>query len=105
MIKYGVLLSDGKTIVKVDKEWTTEKLVAEIVRPNSMNSDKQWAIFTDIIKDRSLISPSDFFCVFVSHAWAYNFIEIIEILERKYEGNENDIIFGWIYLVLNNHLI
>ena len=88
MIKYGIVLSDGKTIVKVDKEWTTEKLVFEIVRPNSMNlsTNQQWAIFTDIVKDRSLISPIDFEAVFVSHAWAYNFVELLGILERKYEG-------------------
>ena len=106
MKRYGVLLGDGKTIKRIESEWTTEKMVYEIIRPNAMNTNtnQQWAIFTDIIKDRSLISPTDFEAVFVSHAWAYNFTELLGILERKFEGKENDI-HGWMYSVLNSHQI
>ncbi len=121
MKRYGVLLGDGKTIKCIEAEWTTEKMVYEIIRPNAMNTNtnQQWAIFTDIIKDRSLISPTDFEAVFVSHAWAYNFTELLGILERiankgvkeitadmidKEIPNELDEMYGYLLKPLKNEL-
>ena len=86
MREYGVVLPDGETIMRIEPEWSTTNVAENIIKKVT----KEKTMFIEIVKNRSLISPLDFDAVFVSHACAVNFTEILGILEIKFEG-ENDI--------------
>ena len=86
IITNGVTLPNGK-VVKVDQKWTTEQFVAAVVRTACTPLK---AAFVDVLP-AECVSEEDYACVFVSHAWAYNFADLVDDLAQTYPADDTHV--------------
>src|SRR5688572_21979405 len=84
-LREGIQVEGSKEVLTVDKEWRTEDFCTHIVKQVCCKKGQPHLTFTDVLVDRFAVSPKDHHCVFVSHAWAYSFNWVLEILLKRYE--------------------
>jgi tetratricopeptide (TPR) repeat protein len=108
--------SSTSTAVIEDKTWTTTKVCDELVKPWTSSVQNS---FQYLMKEKHSITPHPHLNViysesyanckphyFISHAWKYQFVEVVESLEHYFEKHfpdkSNTEIYIWFDLFLND---